>query len=80
MLGLLDHDPLRTGPCALGAQGQGRRDLLAAADPACGQYGNGRDLLDDLRPQHDRADVAAVAAALTQPGTTATEPEWRAAS
>ena len=68
VLGLLDHQPLRAGPRALRAERQRRGDLLAAADAAGGQHRDRRDLLDDLRPQHDRADLAAVPAALAALG------------
>ena len=68
VLGFLHHQPLRAGPRALRAQRQRRGDLLAAADAACGQHRDGRDLLDDLRPQHDRADLAAVSARLAALG------------
>ena len=37
-------------------------------DATGGQHRAGCDLLDDLRPQHDRADLAAVAAALAALG------------
>ena len=67
-VGLLDHQPLRSGPRALGAERQRRRDLLAAADTAGGQHRYRRDLLDDLGPQHDRADLTAVPAGLAALG------------
>ena len=68
VLGLLDHQPLRARPRALAPERQRGGDLLAGADAAGGEHGTGRDGLDDLRPQDDRADVAAVAAALAALG------------
>ena len=41
---------------------------MATADTAGGQDGNRRDLLDHLRPQHDRADLAAVPTGLAALG------------
>ncbi len=40
VLGLLDHQPLRAGPCALRAERQRRGDLLPAADATGGQHGH----------------------------------------
>ncbi len=50
------------------AERQRGRDLLTAADAAGGQHRNRGDLLDDLGPQHDRADLAAVPTCLAALG------------
>ena len=68
VLGLLDHQPLRAGPRALAPERERRGDLRAVADAAGREHGNRRDLLDHLRPEHDRADLAAVAATLATLG------------
>ena len=57
-----------TGPRALRTKGQRRGDLLATADAAGREHRHRRDLLDDLRPEHDRADLAAVSARLAALG------------
>ena len=77
VLGLLDHQPLRAGPRALAAERERGRDLRAVADAARGEHRHRRDLLDDLRPQHDRADLAAVAAALAALGDDDVDPGVR---
>ena len=68
MLGFLDHQPLGTRPRALRTKRQRRGDLLATADATRREHRYRRDLLDDLRPQHDRADLAAVSARLAALG------------
>ena len=63
-VGLLDGEPQRAGPHALGAHGQRGRHLPARADAAGGQHRHRGDGVDHLGPQHARADVAGVATAL----------------
>lgn len=58
----------RAEPGPLGAEGEARGDLLAAADAPGGQDGQRGDGLDDLRDQDHGGDVAGVAARLVALG------------
>ena len=58
------REPDRAGPHALRAHRERRRDLAAAADAARGEHRRRRHRVDHLGPQHHRADLAGVAAAL----------------
>ena len=67
-VGLLDGEPQGARPHALGAERERGRDLLAGADAAGGEHRGGGDGLGDLGPEHDRADLTGVAAALAALG------------
>ena len=60
---LFDSEPQRTGPGTLCAAGQRRQHLLAVADATGSQYWQVTHRFDDLWPEDDGADFAAVAAA-----------------
>ena len=67
-VGLLDGQPDRARPHALGAHGQRGGDLAAVADAPGGEHRDRRDRVDHLRPQDDAADLAGVATRLAALG------------
>ena len=66
--GLLHRQPDRAGPDAGCAERHGGRHLAARADAARGQHRRRRHGVDHLRPEHQAADLAGVAAALVALG------------